>query len=66
MVLEDDTLFSYKCDNLYCRESERGMRYDDPALGIEWPDLGAPPLLSEKDTRHPGLAEIEPWESQQV
>ena len=66
VVLEDDTLFSYKCDNLYCRESERGMRYDDPALGIEWPDLGAPPLLSEKDTRHPGLAEIEPWESQQV
>ena len=62
VVLEDDTLFSYKCDNLYCRESERGMRYDDPALGIEWPDLGAPPLLSEKDTRHPGLAEIEPWE----
>ena len=66
IVLEDNTLFSYKCDNLYCRESERGMRYDDPALGIEWPDLGAPPLLSEKDTRHPGLAEIEPWESQQV
>ena len=62
VVLEDDTLFSYKCDNLYCRESERGMRYDDPALGIEWPDLGAPPLLSEKDTRHPGLTEIEPWE----
>ena len=66
VVLEDDTLFSYKCDNLYCRESERGMRYDDPALGIKWPDLGVPPLLSEKDTRHPGLAEIEPWESQQV
>ena len=62
VVLEDDTLFSYKCDNLYCRESERGMRYDDPALGIKWPDLGVPPLLSEKDTRHPGLAEIEPWE----
>lgn len=62
IVLEDDTLFSYKCDNLYCRESERGMRYDDPALGIKWPDLGVPPLLSEKDTRHPGLAEIEPWE----
>ena len=62
VVLEADTLFSYKCDNLYCRESERGMRYDDPALGIEWPDLGAPPLLSEKDTRHPGLTEIEPWE----
>ena len=38
------------------------MRYDDPALCIKWPDLGVPSLLSEKDTRHPGLAEIEPWE----
>ena len=60
VVLEDDTLFSYKCDNLYCKESERGLRYDDPALGIAWP--GSDFLLSEKDTRHPLLAEIEPWE----
>ncbi len=64
VVLEDDTLFSYKCDNLYCKAAERGMKFDDPALGIEWPDLGAPPLLSEKDMRHPGLAGIEPWECQ--
>ena len=61
IVLEDDTLFSYKCDNLYCKESERGMRFDDPALGIEWPDLGCEFVLSEKDTRHPMLADIEPW-----
>ena len=62
VVLEDNTLFAYKCDNLYCKESERGMRFDDPALGIEWPDPGCDFLLSEKDTRHPLLAEIEPWE----
>ena len=61
VVLEDDTLFSYKCDNLYCKESERGMRFDDPALGIEWPDLGCEFILSEKDTRHPVLKDIEPW-----
>ena len=61
IVLEDNTLFSYKCDNLYCRESERGMRFDDPALGIQWPDLGTPLTLSEKDQRHPPLAGIEPW-----
>jgi len=61
VVLEDDTLFSYKCDNLYCRDSERGMRFDDPALGIKWPDLGCGFLLSEKDTRHPPLKDIEPW-----
>ena len=61
VVLEDDTLFSYKCDNLYCKEAERGMRFDDPALGIEWPDLGCEFVLSEKDTRHPVLGDIEPW-----
>ena len=62
VVLEDDTLFSYKCDNFYCRESERGMRYDDPALGIRWPWPGRDYLLSERDTKHPFLKEIQPWE----
>jgi dTDP-4-dehydrorhamnose 3,5-epimerase len=62
VVLEDDTLFSYKCDNLYCRESERGMKFDDPALGIEWPQVDVELKLSEKDQRHPLLADIEAWE----
>ncbi len=61
LVLEDDTLFAYKCDNLYHPESERGMKFDDPALGISWPELDAPRLLSPKDLRHPGFADIEPW-----
>ena len=64
VVLEDNTIFAYKCDNLYCPAAERGMRFDDPALGISWPDLGLPILLSEKDRHHPPLAEIEPWEEQ--
>ena len=58
IVLEDDTLFSYKCDNLYCPESERGIRFDDPELGIVWPDIGVPLKLSEKDTRHPPLSAL--------
>lgn len=61
VVLEDDTLFSYKCDALYCPASERGLRFDDPALGIAWPDIGCPILLSEKDQKHPPLSGIEPW-----
>ena len=61
IVLEDDTLLSYKCDNLYRPESERGMRFDDPALGIEWPDVGMPLTLSPKDRNHPPLADVEPW-----
>jgi dTDP-4-dehydrorhamnose 3,5-epimerase len=62
VVLEDNTLFSYKCDNLYCKESERGLKFDDPALGIKWPWPGRDYLLSDKDTKHPMLKGIEPWE----
>lgn len=62
IVLEDNTLFSYKCDNLYCPPAERGMRFDDPALGIEWPEIDIEIKLSEKDKMHPVFADIEPWE----
>lgn len=61
VVLEDNTLFSYKCDNLYCPESERGMRYDDPELAVKWPWPGRDFLLSEKDLKHPFFKDIEPW-----
>lgn len=58
IVLEDNTLFSYKCDNLYNPQSERGMRFDDPELGIKWPDVGRELVLSEKDRRHPRFRDI--------
>lgn len=62
LVLEDNTLFSYKCDNLYCPEADRGLLFNDPALQIAWPDIGTEIKLSEKDQRHPILSEIEPWQ----
>ncbi len=62
IVLEDDTLFSYKCDNFYCASADRGMRFDDPALGIKWPEIGVELTLSEKDRKHPLFSDIEPWE----
>ena len=62
IVLEDDTVFVYKCDNLYCKSAERGMRFDDPALGLEWPDVDAPLLLSDKDRVLPLLRDITPEE----
>lgn len=63
VVLEDNTLFSYKCDDFYCKESERGLMFNDPALKIEWPKIDMPILLSEKDQHHPPLSAIEPWSS---
>ena len=64
IVLEDDTLFSYKCDQPYCPASERGMRFDDPALGIVWPEVGVALTLSEKDRRLPAFSDIEAWSGQ--
>jgi dTDP-4-dehydrorhamnose 3,5-epimerase len=60
MVLENDTVFSYKCDNVYCKDAERGIRFDDPELGIEWPDVGVEILLSEKDKGLPSFNTVQP------
>ena len=62
IVLEDNTIFSYKCDNVYDKSAERGMRFDDPELGIEWPDVGVPLILSEKDKSHPLFKSVLPEE----
>jgi len=48
-VLENNTIFSYKCTALYHQESERCIKWDDEVLGIEWP-LEAP-IISEKDLK---------------
>lgn len=53
LTLTDDVEFVYKCDNLYSRELERSIRYDDPEIGIEWgTDC---PVLSDKDAVAPFL-----------
>lgn len=48
-VLEDDTIFSYKCDNYYNKEFEGGIIYNDPVLNIDWKLDSDEILLSEKD-----------------
>ena len=62
LVLEDNTIFSYKCDNFCNPASERGLQFDDPSLGIKWPDIGVDFIVSEKDRKHPSLAEVEPYD----
>lgn len=57
LVLEDDTLFTYKCDNPYRPESERGFRFDDPDVAIPWPVAGLDLKLSPRDLVHPSFAE---------
>ena len=56
VALSEQALFTYLCTDTYAPEADAGIRWDDPALGIEWPL--AQPLLSGKDAALPLLAEI--------
>ena len=56
VVVSDYAEFAYKCDELYHPEDEGGIRWNDPDLAIEWPEVGEI-ILSEKDTKNPTLAE---------
>lgn len=54
IVMSDYAEFAYKCDELYHPEDEGGIMWNDPAIGIEWPEVGEI-ILSEKDKVHPSL-----------
>ena len=56
-VLSEEAVFQYKCDNLYAPQSEGAIIWNDPAIGIDWQVPAADVILSEKDRRHPTLAE---------
>ena len=51
LVLSDMAQFQYKVDNVYAPQSEVSVRYDDPDLGITWPEVDAPLNLSPKDEK---------------
>ena len=69
LVLSEEAEFVYKCDEFYHPEDEGGLMWNDPAVGIEWPELvknengtyqmidGAPLNLSAKDLLQPSLEE---------
>lgn len=48
-VLTDEALFAYKCDNLYHKPAEFGIRFDDPEINIKWPIPADKIITSEKD-----------------
>ncbi len=55
-VMSETALFQYKCDNPYSPESERGIAYDDPQIGIDWGIAADEIVLSDKDRRHAPLS----------
>jgi dTDP-4-dehydrorhamnose 3,5-epimerase len=56
LVTSDSADFLYKTTDYYEPASERALRWDDPAFGIAWPDIGVAPTLSPKDAQAPLLA----------
>lgn len=60
LSLEDQTVFSYKCDAYYHPESEAGIIYNDPDLGIDWGIPSSRLILSDKDLKLPRFKELYP------
>ena len=58
MTLEPDTEVIYKVSNYYAPEHDKGLLWNDPALGIAWPIPEADAILSDKDRGQPRLAEL--------
>jgi len=59
VVLEDETVFAYKVDNYYSPENDRGIAFDDEAIGIDWQVVRSELNLSDKDLKQPLLKDAD-------
>ena len=57
-TLLPDTMLAYKVTAYYSAEHDKGLAWDDPAIGVKWPDCADPETLSAKDRIQPKLAEL--------
>ncbi|AIB16640.1 dTDP-4-dehydrorhamnose 3,5-epimerase (plasmid) [Azospirillum argentinense] len=60
-TLEPNTEVIYKVTNFYSAEHDRGLLWNDPDLGIDWPVAADKALLSDKDRKQPRFAELGDW-----
>ncbi len=58
-VLSETAIFTYKCDNLYCRDAERSINPFDPAIGIDWKLGDVEKIVSDKDMVAPMFSEAQ-------
>lgn len=58
-VLSDEAIFHYKCDNIYNKDCERGVNYNDVSIGIDWKISPDKVIVSPKDGALPSFTEAE-------
>ena len=58
VVLSEEAVFQYKCDDFYNPQSEGALMWDDPDINIQWPVDPKDIILSEKDKKHPYLKDF--------
>ena len=57
-TLEPNSVISYRVTSYYSPEHDKGVAWDDPDIGIEWPEIADPDTLSAKDQQQPALADL--------
>jgi len=57
-TLEPNSVISYRVTDYYSPENDKGVAWDDPQIGIDWPDVADPETLSAKDRSQPSLADL--------
>lgn len=60
LALSDRAELVYKCDDYYRPDDDRGIAWDDPTIGIDWPLGSLAPILSPRDRAHPTLEACRP------
>jgi len=59
MAISDVADVLYKTTAYHAPDSERSIRWDDPTIGIDWPDVDVDPILNERDLAAPTLDKAE-------
>jgi dTDP-4-dehydrorhamnose 3,5-epimerase len=57
-TVEPNSVISYRVTSYYSPECDKGVAWDDPDIGIDWPDIADAETLSAKDRKQPSLAEL--------
>jgi len=65
-TLEANSVNGYRVTSYYSAENDKGVAWDDPEIGIEWPDVADPETLSPKDRKQPRLADLPAYFSMDV